>query len=295
MPASESWTIGRLLQWTVDYLKQHQSDSPRLDAEVLLAHAAGCQRIELYTRFDVVADDALRDAFRSYVKQRAAGTPVAYLVGHREFYSHDFRVTPDVLIPRPETEFVVISLLDEAKRSGRLADPLRIADVGTGSGVLAICAAIHLPQSHVTAIDISPAALTIARANAERHQVAERIRFLEGNLLDPVPAAETFDMIVSNPPYIGLSERDDLPRDVRDHEPALALFAGTDGLDVLRPLIAAAAKRLVPGGWLMAEFSPPQQPALREIVAQDDTLESPLFTEDLNQRPRVLRVRRAAI
>jgi release factor glutamine methyltransferase len=295
MPASESWTIGRLLQWTVDYLKQHQSDSPRLDAEVLLAHAAGCQRIELYTRFDVVADDALRDAFRSYVKQRAAGTPVAYLVGHREFYSHDFRVTPDVLIPRPETEFVVISLLDEAKRSGRLADPLRIADVGTGSGVLAICAAIHLPQSHVTAIDISPAALTIARANAERHQVAERIRFLEGNLLDPVPAAETFDMIVSNPPYIGLSERDDLPRDVRDHEPALALFAGTDGLDVLRPLIAAAAKRLVPGGWLMAEFSPPQQSALREIVAQDDTLESPLFTEDLNQRPRVLRVRRAAI
>jgi release factor glutamine methyltransferase len=294
MPASESWTIGRLLQWTVDYLKQHQSDSPRLDAEVLLAHAAGCQRIELYTRFDVVADDALRDAFRSYVKQRAAGTPVAYLVGHREFYSHDFRVTPDVLIPRPETEFVVISLLDEAKRSGRLADPLRIADVGTGSGVLAICAAIHLPQSHVTAIDISPAALTIARANAERHQVAERIRFLEGNLLDPVPTAETFDMIVSNPPYIGLSERDDLPRDVRDHEPALALFAGTDGLDVLRPLIAAAAKRLVPGGWLMAEFSPPQQPALREIVAQDDTLESPLFTEDLNQRPRVLRVRRAA-
>jgi release factor glutamine methyltransferase len=294
MPASESWTIGRLLQWTVDYLKQHQSDSPRLDAEVLLAHAAGCQRIELYTRFDVVADDALRDAFRSYVKQRAAGTPVAYLVGHREFYSHDFRVTPDVLIPRPETEFVVISLLDEAKRSGRLADPLRIADVGTGSGVLAICAAIHLPQSHVTAIDISPAALTIARANAERHQVAERIRFLEGNLLDPVPAAETFDMIVSNPPYIGLSERDDLPRDVRDHEPALALFAGTDGLDVLRPLIAAAAKRLVPGGWLMAEFSPPQQSALREIVAQDDTLESPLFTEDLNQRPRVLRVRRAA-
>ena len=294
MPASETWTIGRLLQWTTDYLKQQGADSPRLDAEVLLAHARGCHRIELYTRFDEVADDSLRESFRDLVKRRATGVPVAYLVGHREFYSREFLVTPDVLIPRPETEFVVIALLDELKQAGRLSESLRIADIGTGSGVLAVCAALHLPQAQVVAVDLSPAALNVARSNAERHGVADRIAFLESNLFDAIPSDQQFDMIVSNPPYIDLGEKPSWPRDVRDHEPELALYAGDDGLDVLRPLIAGSVDRLVAGGWLFAEFSPPQRAALEQIVAQYEQFEPARFTEDLAPKPRVLRVRRRA-
>ncbi len=156
MTGSESWTIGRLLQWTASYLRDHGAEQPRLDAEVLLAHVRGCQRIELYTAFDQLADDGVRAEFRRLVKQRAEGTPVAYLVGHREFYSLRFRVTPDVLIPRPETEFVLVTLLDLVKEARHTDQPLQLADVGTGCGNLAIAAAIQLPQAQVTAIDISP-------------------------------------------------------------------------------------------------------------------------------------------
>ena len=177
MSTAESWTVGRLLQWTADYLAGHGSDSSRLDAEVLLAHAIGCQRIELYTAFDEQPADNTRSTFRNLVRRRAEGTPVAYLVGRREFYSLSFRVTPDVLIPRPETELLVVAALDLAKaegqqrqgsrETGRQGDsaadhdspgfpsPLEIADVGTGSGVIAVCLAKHLPACRVTAIDIS--------------------------------------------------------------------------------------------------------------------------------------------
>src|SRR5262245_27728685 len=148
MSSSEPWTIGRLLQWTTGYLKEHGSESPRLDAEVLLAHALGAERIMLYARFAEEASEAVRAAYRELVKQRAAGKPVAYLVGYREFYSLDFAVTPDVLIPRPETEFVVIGLLDAAKSQppARRDVGFEIADVGTGSGILAVCAALKLPD-----------------------------------------------------------------------------------------------------------------------------------------------------
>ena len=153
---ADQWTIGRLLQWTTDYLKQHGADSPRLEAEVLLAHARDCKRVELYTSFEEPADDALRTRFRELVKRRAEGVPFAYLVGHREFYSLDFRVTPDVLIPRPETEFLVIALLDLIKARGQSGNAIEVADVGTGSGVVAISVARHAPQVRVTAIDVSP-------------------------------------------------------------------------------------------------------------------------------------------
>src|SRR5438874_5680708 len=140
---SESWTVLRLLSWTTEYLKSHGSHSPRLDAEVLLARARGCERIMLYTAFDQVVEDETRAKFRELVKRRADGAPVAYLVGSREFYSLSFRVTPDVLIPRPETEFVVVTLLDLVQRS-TAEPPLRIADIGNGSGVLAVCEPKHL-------------------------------------------------------------------------------------------------------------------------------------------------------
>ena len=186
---SETWTIGRLLTWTADYLKQHGAASPRLDAEVLLAVAAGCQRIDLYTRFDEPAPEALRTSFRELVRRRAEGTPVAYLVGRREFYSLSFRVTPDVLIPRPETEFLVVALLDRL-RPRAAAGAVSVADVGTGSGIIAICAAKYVPQAQVTAIDISRQALAVAQANAEDLKVAERIEWIEGDLLAGLPAEQ---------------------------------------------------------------------------------------------------------
>jgi release factor glutamine methyltransferase len=277
--SDEPWTIGRLLQWTIDYLGKHGTDSPRLDAEVLLATARGCQRIDLYAAYGEEASDALRATFRDFVSRRAQGMPVAYIVGHKEFYSLDFEVTPDVLIPRPETESLVVALLDAAKvhskGQGTSKDDAshqspvtshQIADVGTGSGILAICVAKYLPQAHVTAIDISPAALAIARRNAERHKVADRITFLESNLFAAIPESERYDFIVSNPPYISTAEMAELPVDVKDFEPHLALEAGPNGSDVIAPLITQAATRLNPGGKLLIEVSPMIARAVEELL-----------------------------
>jgi release factor glutamine methyltransferase len=255
MTTPEPWTIGRLLKWTTDHFRQQGSDSPRLDAEVLLAHARGCQRIELYTTFDEVAGDELRTQYRELVKRRADGVPIAYLVGRKEFYSLSFIVSPDVLIPRPETEHLIVALLDRAKAFP--ADvPLHIADVGTGSGILAVCAAKMLAHANVTAIDISPAALAIAKHNAESLGVADRVAFVESDLFAALPEELMFDFVLSNPPYVSEREFAALERDVREHEPRLALVSGARGVEVIERLIPQAAQRLRPGGWLMLEFSP---------------------------------------
>ncbi len=295
MTDAETWTIGRLLSWTANYLKQHGADTPRLDAEVLLAHARSCPRIDLYTSFDTIADDDLRNRFRGLVQQRAAGTPVAYLVGRREFYSRQFEVSPAVLIPRPETEFVLIALLDLVKTRPTAATPLKIVDVGTGSGNLAICAALELAAAEILALDVSPGALEIARRNAQHHGVVDRIEFQQSDLFTEVAASRRFDYIIANPPYIGLAEQASLPPDVVGHEPHEALFAGEQGLDVLERLIAAAAERLAPGGWLLSEFSPPQADDLRRFVARHAQLTTPSFADDLTRRPRVLRTQRQGI
>ncbi|MEX0614185.1 MAG: HemK/PrmC family methyltransferase, partial [Pirellulales bacterium] len=183
----EPWTIGRLLSWTVDYLKRHGAENPRLDAEVLLAEARGCRRIDLYAAYGELANEETRTAFRELVRRRAAGTPVAYLVGRREFYAMDFEVTPDVLIPRPETELLVVALLDHVKRRRPSDAVIELADVGTGSGVLAVCAAKYVPNSRLMAIDISPAALAVARRNAAKHGVTDQIEFVEADVLSAVP------------------------------------------------------------------------------------------------------------
>ncbi len=289
---SEIWTIGRLLQWTADYLQQRGVESPRLEAEMLLAHVRGCPRIALYTSFAEVADDKLRNEFRELVKQRAAGKPVAYLVGRREFYSLPFRVTPDVLIPRPETEFVVVGLTDLLKPHASPEGGWQIADVGTGSGVIGICLAKWLPTAHVTAIDKSPAALAVARENATTIGVAERIEFVESDLFAAVPADRTFHAIVSNPPYITTAEMAELPNDVRNYEPHLALEAGPRGTEVIARLIPQSAERLQSGGWLLIEVSPMIEPAVRELLAADARLEPLSTLNDLAGHPRVVRARR---
>jgi release factor glutamine methyltransferase len=277
------------LQWTTDYLEKGGSDSPRLDAEVLLADAMGCQRIGLYTSYDEVPDEAVRTAFRQLVGRRAEGMPVAYLVGRREFYSLDFRVTPDVLIPRPETELLVITLLDLVKgRPAEPAKPLRIADVGTGSGIVAVAVAKHLPGARITALDISPAALEVARTNAAEHGVSERIELIESDLLRAVEARPQFDFIVSNPPYVSTAEFDQLPTDVRNFEPRQALVAGPRGTEVIESLVPQAAERLEPGGHLLLEIGPATDEPVRRLLQSDGRFDLGPTIKDLARLPRVV-------
>ena len=289
---ADEWTIGRLLQWTADYLKQHGSDSPRLEAEVLLAHARGCQRIALYTSFDEPAPEELRTKFRELVRRRAEGVPVAYLVGHREFYSLDFRVTPDVLIPRPETEFLVMTLLDLIKAVGPRERPLAIADIGTGSGIIAITIAKHAAKARVTAVDISPAALAVAKDNAARLKVAERIEFVQGDLFSAIAAGEKFDFIASNPPYISTEEMAALPREVKAYEPELALAAGPTGISVIERLVPEAAERIESGGSLLLEISPMLQQRVESLVAADGRWDLGVTVKDQAGLARVVLARR---
>ena len=292
MSQSETWTVGRLLEWTTDFLKQHGSDSARLDAEVLLAEALKCRRIELYTNFTEIVDDGPRGAFRALVRRRAEGTPVAYLVGRREFYSLSFRVTPDVLIPRPETEFLVITLLDWAnsqRAAGRYdSRPLRICDIGTGSGIIAIATALHLPEAQVTAVDISPKALDVARANAQDHGVAERIEFIESDLFASVPADIRFDFVVSNPPYIKQVEMAQLPPQVRDHEPQVALLGGQKGTEIIERLLPQAVARLNIGGHLILEISPMIHADALRLLEANANLTPGETVKDLARLPRVV-------
>ena len=287
MPDAETWTVGRLLGWTTDYLSRNRSDTPRLDAEVLLGESLGCERIELYTRFNEVPNETARTAFRELVRRRAEGTPVAYLVGHREFYSLAFRVTPDVIIPRPETEFLVIAALDLAKTLCQ-RDEISVCDVGTGSGVIAVCLARNLPNCRVTAVDISPAALAVARFNVAKHDVADRVELMESDLLESVPPDRRFDLILSNPPYVSQAEFDTLAPDVREYEPRDALIAGTSGTEVIEALLPQAAERLLPGGYLLVEISPMIHEAVCRLIDADTRFQLRQTVTDLARLPRVV-------
>jgi len=262
-----------------------------LDAEILLAYALGCQRIDLYTSYESVPSDEARATFRQLVLRRAAGEPVAYLVGRREFYCLSFRVNSHVLIPRPETELLVVTLLELARQWPH-EKPLRICDVGTGSGIVAICAAKHLPRCSVIATDISPQALAVARMNAEEHGVAERIRFVESDLLCVLAPEERFAFLVSNPPYVREDEFADLPVEVRQFEPRHALVAGPQGTEIIQRLLPQAAERLVSAGYLLLEISPRLHEEIRQLIASNPHFELGETREDLARLPRVVLARK---
>ena len=291
MAQAETWTVGRLLQWTTDYLKRHGAEVPRLDAEVLLAYSLGCARIQLYTTFDQEPSEAARSKFRELVRRRAEGEPVAYLVGRREFYSLSFRVTPDVLIPRPETELLVVGLLDLARQRDD-ARPAEVCDVGTGSGILAVCAAKHLPEARITAVDLSPQALAVAQANAAEHGVGDRITFVTGDLLAGLSGDRQFDFVLSNPPYVSAAEYAALAPEVRNYEPQMALLAGPTGSEVIQRLVPQACQRLRPGGWLLLEISPMIHAAVLGIMENEARLEQVTTIKDLARHPRVIQARR---
>lgn len=281
--AGTDWTVRRILEWTTAHLEKHGSETPRLDSEVLLAHARGCQRIQLYTRYDEALREDERSVMRDLVRRRAQSEPVAYLVGHREFFGLDFRVTPDVLIPRPDTETLVVELLELARP---LASP-RVLDIGTGTGCIAIAAAVNHPGGNFTAIDVSEPALAVARENAERHGVADRIRFLTGDLFAPLEAGERFEIIASNPPYIRDDEIETLQPDIRLHEPLSALVAGPDGLTTIRRLIAEAPRHLAPGGYLLMEIAPEQAAAVHNLLEGEAAYGEIRIIKDLPGKERV--------
>src|SRR5262245_18496363 len=291
-PMSEQvWTLGALLEWTAKHLAQKGVEYPRLDAEVLLAHAVGCKRIDLYgTRFAEVASPEVRQKYRELIGKRIEGCPVAYLVGKKEFFGLEFTVSPAVLIPRPDTEHVVMECVALAKS---LPAP-RIVDIGAGSGNLVVALAKQLPAAQITAIDKSPSALAVAKQNASKHGVAERIRFLEGDLFGPIAPDERFDFVVSNPPYISHDDIAKLPGGVKNYEPHAALDGGPDGFAVFDRLIDAARTRLVPGGWLIVEIGAPQEEPARKRIAAQSEYELAATVRDYSGHPRVLKARRLA-
>lgn len=260
MSAERTWTVLDLLRWTTQHFERRGIESARLDAECLLASALGCDRLRLYIDFDKPVEADERARFRELVRRRGEErVPVSLLTGHREFWSLDLRVTADVLTPRPETETLVEVALDcFPEREAELA----VLDVGTGSGAVALALAHERPKARVVATDVSPAALAVARENAERLGMSDRVRFLEGSLFEPV-GDERFDLVLANPPYLAEreAEGDTRPPELV-HEPRAALYAGEDGTEVLRPLAAGAAERLRPGGAVALEVDPRQAQAV---------------------------------
>jgi release factor glutamine methyltransferase len=281
----QSWTIGKLLAWTTDFLRRKGSESPRLDAEVLLASVLDWQRVELYTHYEEEVGQHARGAFRELIRRRAAGSPVAYLVGRKEFYSLTLEVSPVVLIPRPETEFVVVEFLEVARH----LDAVQAVDVGTGSGCIAIACAHQHPSAQLTAIDVSTEALELASRNAQRHGVADRIRFCRGDLLGSITGEDRFDVILSNPPYIPTEVIPELEVGVRDYEPHVALDGGKDGLHVVSRLIEQAIPLLKTGGHLILEIGTAQEQPVRAMIAAHPEYQLAPTIYDLRKHPRVIR------
>lgn len=238
-----------------------QADGAGLDAEVLARHVLGWDRAALLARGREPAPADFAERYDPLIVRRAAREPVAMIVGHREFWGLEFEVTPDVLIPRPETEFVVEVVLEYARSGVRLA---RLVDVGTGSGCLAVSLARELPAIEVVATDMSEAALAVARRNAQRHRLHDRIGFQQADLLEGVHRQA--DVIVSNPPYVPFREKATLQPEVGRYEPPISLFGGGDGLVIMRRLLASAADHLVPGGRLVVEFGDGQEADVRAIA-----------------------------
>ncbi len=300
---TQTFTLRDALKEGIARLREAGVPSHNLAAELLLMHATDRDRAWLYAHPEESVEPAIAERYLELIARRSAGVPTQYLTGKQEFWGLQFEVTPDVLIPRPETEHVIEVALDRLGlrqvRRGRLANTngseLLIADVGTGSGCIAIALAKELPTALIHATDISSAALAVARRNAARHKVCDRIQFhqcdLLGSFLRPSPAMShescSLDLVVSNPPYVGRNEKQGLQHEVREHEPELALYAGEGGNDFYEPLIRQAAERLKPGGILVLELGYNSLPAVRPL------LENPAWrnvgvTNDLAGIPRVL-------
>ncbi|MBM4038399.1 MAG: peptide chain release factor N(5)-glutamine methyltransferase [Planctomycetes bacterium] len=278
------WTIQALLQWTTRFFESKGIEGARLDGELLLANALGWKRIDLYARFDHVPTGNALARFREMVRARGLQRiPSKYLTGESEFYSLPLQVTPAVLIPRPETELLVeraLALL--AKDQEAL-----VADLGTGSGAIAIAVATHRPLARLVATDVSAEALAVARANAEHHGVSGRIEFRQGDWFAALEAGTCFDAVLSNPPYVAAPDLERAMPEVRDHEPRAALDGGPDGLSCLRVLIGGAPPWLKPGGWLVLEIGAGQAQGVLELAKETEAYGAMQVTPDYQGIPRI--------
>ncbi|MDE3108610.1 MAG: peptide chain release factor N(5)-glutamine methyltransferase [Acidobacteriota bacterium] len=291
-------------------LREASVPSPTLAAELLLMHSLGHDRAWIYAHPEVVLTAAEAETYFHLLERRAAGEPTQYLTGKQEFWGLEFEVTPAVLIPRPETEHVIevaLERLGEERgirinmRTGAPTPRSRIADVGTGSGCIAAALAHELPHAQIVATDISEDALEVARRNAARHGVNERIEFIRTDLLGEMlerpresrRGEQLFDLIVSNPPYVARNEAQDLPREVREHEPAAALFAGPTGIELYERLVEQAAELLAPGGIVVLELGYNCADGVRAILSRQRVWVNVSVTNDLAGIPRVIAAERA--
>jgi len=259
-----TWTVGAARSWALAELRRGGVECPDLTADLLVAHTLGWDRIRVLTHPEIPLAEDSRARLISAISRRIAGEPLQYLTGEQEFYRLAMHVTPSVLIPRPETEILVEKALELAAKPALSGG--RFVDVGTGSGCIAIAVAHNLSTARVWAVDCSASALRVARQNALRHRIADRVCLVHGDLLECFPARPCFEFVLSNPPYVGSAESDNLPPEVRNHEPYEALFAGSSGLEVYGRLIPEAAPRLVSGGYLLIEVGAGQADAVASIA-----------------------------
>jgi release factor glutamine methyltransferase len=284
------WTVRKLLEWTPTFFTKKGVDQPRLSAELLLSHVLNLPRIRLYTNYDDVVPPVKLAEYRELVRRAGEQEPIAYLTGRAHFFSLEFDVTPDVLIPRPDTETLVENVLQTVRHTAGLEAP-RVLDLCTGSGCIGIAIAKQLKNATVTAIDISPRAIAVAKTNAAKNGVAERMTFLTGDLFAPLADqvdAAPFDILVANPPYIASAEVPKLDASVRAFEPTLALDGGIDGLDFHRRILDAATARVRPGGHLFLEIAFDQGDAAEALANERPGLGTIRVLRDYGGNPRVL-------
>ena len=283
----ENWTIKKLLNWTADYLADKAVESPRLSAELLLSHVLGLKRIELYTKFDQIVSKEQLNKLHDLVKRAGQNEPIAYIVGKTEFYSLELEISPDCLIPRPETELLVERAIEFLqKRTGRQF----VCDLCTGSGCIAIAIAKNLTGARIIATDNSSAALNTAAKNIEKYQLNERIELLCGHLFEPIIPRldiEKFDLIVCNPPYVTVADFQSLDKNVKDYEPESALAGGVDGLDIYRQICEKAGAFLKPDAAIMLEIGYNQGRAVRGLLQQAECFSEIRIEKDLNNNDRI--------
>jgi release factor glutamine methyltransferase len=279
-------TVKSALDSAVDRLAAAGVGSPRMNAELLLRFVLGCDRAYLFAHPERELTDKEQARYAEVIERRATGVPAQYITGHQEFWGLDFIVTPAVLIPRPETEHLIETVLSILQNSS--GPSRRIVDVGTGSGCIAVALAKELSGAEIDAVDNSSAALEIARANAARHQLDTRITFRQGDLLNGFPSSH-FDLVVSNPPYVGESESDQVQLEVRKFEPRSAVFAGHTGLEIIARLVPQASEALKPGGWLVMEVSGTIVEGTQQLLREWNEVK---VVNDLQAIPRVVAARK---
>jgi release factor glutamine methyltransferase len=294
-----AWTILATLRWTADYFRAKGVPEPRASAEILLAHTLGVSRLDLYLRYDQPLNPYELARFKALMVRRREGEPVAYLTGHREFWSLDIRVTPAVLIPRPETETLVAAALEAVKEPQPETQNLKPetsslwgAEAGVGSGAVVIALAKELPHMAWVGLDRANAALAVARDNARRLGVLPRIHFLQADLLNALKPTAALALLVANLPYVPRAEWERLPREIKAFEPPEALLGGEDGLDLIRPLIRQAQHYVRGGGWVLLEVGDRQAPQVADLFERTEAYDRIETVKDFSGAERVVRARR---